>query len=94
MTEESLRSDIQTIISKYVTNFTLEIIKRDINTASSMIVQVGVILQDGVITQQLIADLLEYRVQNDYNNVSFKTQRDLGDMSVEAITIEAEIYYL
>ena len=94
MTEESLKSDIQTIISKYVTNFTLEIIKRDINTASSMIVQVGVILQDGVITQQLIADLLEYRVQNDYNNVSFKTQRDLGDMSVEAITIEAEIYYL
>lgn len=94
MTEASLKSDIQTIISKYVTNFTLEIIKRDINTASSMIVQVGVILQDGMITQQLIADLLEYRVQNDYNNISFKTQRDLGDMSVEAIIVEAEIYYL
>jgi len=94
MTEDSFLADIKAIVSKYATNFSIDIVKRDINTASSMIVQVGVLLQDNTITQQLIADLLNYRVQNDYNSVSFKTQKDLGDMSVEAIIVEAEIYYL
>ena len=94
MTESSLVNDIKTIISNYASNFSIDIIKRDINTASSMMVQVGVILQDGTIEQSLIADMLEYRVQNDFNSVSFKTQRDLGEMSVEVILVEAEIFYL
>ena len=93
MTETTLLNDIKSIIGAHITNFTADIIARKSETASSMSVTLAIVSQDGSISEQLIRELIDYKIQQDYNSVDFETKKDIGDLSVEVILVYAEIYY-
>ena len=94
MSETSLITDIKSIVSSYIQNFSIDIVERKPKTASSMSVALAVVFQDNSITQDLIRDLIEYKVQQDYNDVDFETSKDINDLSAEIILVYAEIFYI
>ncbi len=59
-----------------------------------MSVVLAVVFQNNSVTQELTKDLIEYTVQNDYNDIEFETKKDINDLSAEVILVYAEIYYL
>ena len=94
MNESNFKADIKTIVSNHIENFSIEIIQRKQKTASSMSVVLAVVFQNNSVTQELTKDLIEYTVQNDYNDIEFETKKDINDLSAEVILVYAEIYYL
>ena len=94
MNETTFLNDIKTIVSAYVQNYTIDIISRKYETASTMDVTIAVMFQDKSIDENIIKDLLNYQVQNDRYKINFETKKDLGNLDFEVILINAEIYYL
>ena len=94
MSEESLKNDINNIVKQHIPECSIEMLKREQNTASSMHIQLGVIIQDKSVTQDLVAALLAYNVEDVNRKVHISTYRKVDDLSVEIIVVEAEISYL
>jgi len=92
-TEAELVTDLNTIVAKYVTNFTTSVISRRTATVSSLDTTIAIVFQDENITSAMLSDLVNYVAQNDRNSLSLETKKDLGNLDYEVILMNAEIFY-
>jgi len=94
MSELDFINDIKTIVSKHITNYSLEVISRTPNTVSSMDVTIAVLFQNKSIDAALIKELINYKINSNKNVVDFETKKELGNLDFEVILINAEIFYV
>ena len=92
-TEAELVTDLNAIVAKYVTNFTTSVVARKTATVSSLDTTIAIIFQDENITHEMLGELVEYVAQNDRNNLSLETKKDLGNLDYEVVLMSAEIFY-
>ena len=92
-TELEIITDLKAIVSKYVTNFTTTVVSRKSATASSLDTIVAIVFQDEKITNLMLSELVDYVAQNDRNNLSLETKKDLGNLDYEVILMNAEVFY-
>ena len=92
-TEAELITDLDAIVAKYIPNFTTTVVSRKTATASSLDTVIAVMFQDKSITNLLLQELVSYIAQNDRNNLSIETKKDLGNLDFEVILLSAEIFY-
>ena len=92
-TESELIADINTIVTKYVPNFTTTVVSRRTATVSSLDTTIAVVFQDESITTAMLSELVDYVAQNDRNNLSLETKKDLGNLDYEVVLMNAEVFY-
>lgn len=95
MTESEVVAATNTIVKKYITNFSTNIISRKISTVSSIDTVIAVFFQDVNISDAMIKDLIDFVIQSDSRqNITFETKKDLGSLDYEVILISVEIFYI
>ena len=92
-TELELITDLNTIVAKYVSNFTTTVVSRRTATVSSLDTSIAVIFQDENITNLMLKELVDYVSQNDRNSLSLETKKELGNLDYEIVLMNAEIFY-
>ncbi len=92
-TESELIADLNNIVSNYVSNFTTTVVSRRTATVSSLDTTIAIVFQNESITNAMLKDFVEYVEQNDRNNLSLETKKDLGNLDYEVILMNAEIFY-
>ena len=95
MTESEVVAATNTIVKKYITNFSTNVISRKISTVSSIDTVIAVFFQDVNISDAMIKDLIDFVIQSDSRqNITFETKKDLGSLDYEVILISVEIFYI
>ena len=92
-TELELITDLKAIVSEYVKNFTTNVISRKSSTVSSLTTVIAIAFQDENITNELLSKLVDYTAQNDRNDLSLETKKELGALDYEVILMSAEVFY-
>lgn len=92
-TESELITDLNTIVAKYVPNFTTTVVSRRTATVSSLDTSIAIIFQDENITNLMLKELVDYVSQNDRNSLSLETKKELGNLDYEIVLMNAEIFY-
>ncbi len=93
MSEAQLLNDIKAIVSNHIQNYTIDVVSRKQTKATTLDTTIAVVFQDNSITEPLLKELIDYTVQNEYNNITLETKKDLNKLDFEYIIIQAEIFY-
>ena len=97
MTEQAAVTTIKNILNGRIA-CEVEIISRKVaDKVSYMLVTIAVICKKDKVTPEIIADLMDYDIQNHQNDsylILLETQKELGNLDWEVILLEAKIQYL
>jgi len=94
ITESQFLSQAKSILDvRLAGKYKLKIVGRKKETTITMMVTMAVICKEGLVTNDLILDLIDEEVRNSSNIELIETRLDLGDLDSEVLLLEAEITY-
>jgi len=94
MTELQFITDTKAILDVDINAYVIEIISRKKASASEMMVIAAIICKEGLVTPNLLANLIDYAIQNNDEIELTETAKDMQDLKSEVIFVQAKIQYL
>jgi len=92
MTETEIVAAIKIEVRKSISDFDIQVIKRDFESVSKYLLRIAVIAKNGILTTEVFKNIFNYFSDKGEDKIKIiGTHQDPKDSDYEILTIEAEI---